>query len=74
MRADMAAAFFDFETTGKFTKAILRNEAPRPTASRLRDGKRVPVWSTEACLRFIANRHGIDSDASTATGSIADDI
>jgi hypothetical protein len=74
MRADMAAAFLDYETTGKFFKAIERREAPRPTATRLRDGKRVPVWPVEACLRFIADRHGIDSDASTVSRSIVDDI
>jgi len=75
MRADVVAAFLDYETTGKLSAAITRGEAPRPTATRLGDkGRREPVWSYEGCCRFIANRHGFDSSASTATRSIADEI
>jgi hypothetical protein len=63
MPADMVAAFFGHDTTGKLYKAIERREAPRPTATRLRDkGRREPVWAREACLRFVAERHGIASE------------
>lgn len=72
MRADMAAAFLDYETTGRLQQAILRNEAPRPTASRLRDGRRVPVWALDACRKFVANRHEIRSDAGAAVENIED--
>ncbi len=75
MRADMAAALLDYETTGKLMQAILRNEAPRATATRLRDGKRVPVWHLDACRKFLDNRHQIRSDAPIAANrSIADRI
>jgi hypothetical protein len=72
--AEMAAALLGFETTGKLYKAIARNEAPRPTATRLRDGRRVPVWALDACRKFVANRHEIRSDAAMEAKSIADDI
>jgi len=74
MPADMAAALLGFETTGKLLQAIARNEAPRPTATRLRDGKRVPVWALDACRKFVANRHEIVSDATAATKSAADRV
>ncbi len=74
MRADMAAALLDYETTGKLMQAILRNEAPRPTATRMRDGRRVPVWHLDACRKFLANRHELVSDAAAAVEDIADDI
>jgi hypothetical protein len=67
MRADMAAAFLDYATTGQLLAAILRNEAPRPTSNRLRNGKREPVWAHEALRTYVANRHEIPSDASPAT-------
>lgn len=75
MPADIAAALLGFETTGKLYKAIERKEAPRPTATRLNDGRRIPVWSLDACRKFVANRHEIRSDAPiAATRSIADRI
>lgn len=61
MRIDMAAAYFDYETTGKLLQAIARGEAPRPTATRLRDGRQIPVWALDACFKFVANRHEIVS-------------
>jgi hypothetical protein len=72
MRADLVAAFFDFKTTGELYKAILRAEAPRPTAFRRRDGRREPVWALEACRSHVANRHEIASDAAPARTSIVD--
>lgn len=74
MRIDMAAAYFDYETTGKLYKAIQRGEAPRPTATRLEKGRHIPVWALDACFKFVANRHEIRSDGNGNTGSIADDI
>jgi len=70
MRADMAAAFLDYETTGKLLAAILRGEAPRPTSTRLRNGKREPVWALDACRTHVANRHQIVSDVAPATERI----
>lgn len=71
MRADLAAAFLDFETTGKLFAAIMRGEAPRPTATRVRNGRREPVWSHEALRRHIARRHDIPDDGSVQTENIA---
>ena len=62
MRADLTAAYLDFATTGELYKAIQRGEAPRPTASRLRNGRREPVWALEACRAHVANRHEIAND------------
>lgn len=67
MRADMAAAFLDYETTGKLFAAVLRGEAPRPTATRLRAGRREPVWSLDGLRAFVAVRHG----TSPGTGGAA---
>jgi hypothetical protein len=72
MRADMAAAFLGYETTGRLIAAIVRGEAPRPTATRLRDGKREPVWAKVAIDAFLANRHKIVSDVSSATKRLGD--
>lgn len=62
MRADMAAAFLDYETTGQLSAAVLRGEAPRPTWTRLRNGRREPVWARDALEAHVANRHGNGSD------------
>jgi hypothetical protein len=72
MRADMAAAFLDYATTGELTKAITRGEAPRPTDTRLVKGCREPVWAREALASHVANRHGIASDVSPKRESIGD--
>src|SRR5258708_14704847 len=66
MRADMAAAYLDYATTGQLLAAVLRGEAPRPTANRLRNGKREPVWALDAVRSFVANHHEIRSDAAHA--------
>lgn len=66
MRADMAAALLGYDTTGELLAAIRRSEAPRPTATRLRHGKREPVWALDACRAHVANRHEIVSDAAAA--------
>ena len=42
MCADTTAAYFDLQTTGQLWKAIERGEAPRPSSTRLRNGKREP--------------------------------
>lgn len=72
MPADITAALFGLETTGKLFKAIERKEAPRPTATRMSDGRRVPVWHLEECRKFLANRHEIRSDAPAAIRSAVD--
>jgi hypothetical protein len=66
MRSDTAAAYFDHETTGYLVKAIQRGEAPPPTATRVRNGRREPVWAKAACDRFIENRHGLASESAAA--------
>jgi hypothetical protein len=57
MRSDMVAAYLDIATTGKLWESIQRGEAPRPTATRLFSGRRVPVWSRAECDAFIQRRH-----------------
>jgi hypothetical protein len=59
MRADMAVAYFDHETTGKLMIAVQRGEVPGPTATRIFNGRRVPVWSRAACDAFIERRHDL---------------
>jgi hypothetical protein len=63
MRADMVAAYFDYETTGELYAAVRRGEAPRPTGERLRKGRREPTWAFDALNTYVANRHEIASDA-----------
>jgi len=67
MRADMAAAFLDFETTGQLLAANMRGEAPRPTVTRLRNGRQVPLWARDAIMAHLARRHEI------GTGDAASD-
>jgi hypothetical protein len=62
MRADLAAYFLDYDTTGQFIGAIRRGEAPRATASRTSKGKKIPVWFRDALEEFVAERHGFSSD------------
>lgn len=59
MRADMAAAFFDFDTTSAFQAALARGEVPRPTDSRVRGQMREPLWSLDACRSFVTRRHDL---------------
>jgi hypothetical protein len=63
MRADMVAAYLDYETTGGLYAAVLRGEAPRPTGERLRNGRREPTWALDALKVHVAKRHEIASDA-----------
>lgn len=62
MRADMAAAFFDFEDTAALYRAMARGEAPKPSEVRHRGQAREPVWSVEACRKFIARRDEAPED------------
>jgi len=64
MRADMTAAYLDYATTGELYRAIQRGEAPRPSSTRLRNGRREPVWALEICRAHVARRHEIANDAS----------
>src|SRR5260221_672277 len=66
MRADMAAAYLDYAPPGRLLAAVMGGGAPRPTAPRLRNGKREPVWALDACRSFVANHHEIRSDAAVA--------
>lgn len=65
MRADVVAAFLDYDTTRELWKAIARNEAPRPTAYRVRGKRREPVWAYEICRAFVARRHEIENHGLT---------
>jgi hypothetical protein len=67
MRADLAANFFDFDTTGQFTAAISRGEAPPPTSTRTYNAKKVPVWARAACEEFILRRHDLSDDGAPST-------
>lgn len=62
MRAEVAAAFFDFDDVGSFLRAIARGEAPRPSDTRYGGSgrPREPLWSLELCRQFIALRHRLD--------------
>jgi hypothetical protein len=64
MRADVTAAYLDYATTGELWKAIGRGEAPRPSSTRLRNGKREPIWALDICRSYVARRNGINNDAS----------
>jgi hypothetical protein len=66
MRADMTAAYFDYETTGKLATAIERGEAPPATATRMFNGRRVPVWARAECDLFIQRRHDANFVVPTA--------
>jgi hypothetical protein len=63
MQADVAAAFLDFATTVDLYRAMLRNEAPRPSASRSMGGRRRPVWALDALRAYVARRHQLTHDA-----------
>jgi hypothetical protein len=62
MRADLTANFFDFDTTGQLIAAIGRGEAPPPTSTRTRNGKKIPVWARDICEAFVERRHGLSSE------------
>jgi hypothetical protein len=54
MRADMVAAFFDFEDTAELVAAVKRGEVPLPSAYRGRGKDREPVWSRAHLEHFVA--------------------
>jgi hypothetical protein len=62
MRADMVAAFFDFENTAELVAAVKRGEAPPPSAMRKRGKNAEPIWSRAHLEHFsapsIAARNG----------------
>ena len=53
MRADMVAAFLDFENTAELVAAVKRGEAPPPSAMR-KGEKAEPVWSLAHLEHFSA--------------------
>ena len=54
MRADMVAAFLDFENTAELVAAVKRGEAPPPSAMRKKGAKTEPVWSRASLEHFSA--------------------
>lgn len=54
MRADMVAAFLDFENTAELAVAVKRGEAPPPSALRKKGNKSEPVWSRNHLEHFSA--------------------
>jgi hypothetical protein len=54
MRADMAAAFLDYESTRDFICAVKCGEAPLPTTVRGKARSREPIWSRAELERFVA--------------------
>lgn len=68
MRADMAAAYLDFEDTAALFRAMARGEAPKPTEVRHRGQSREPVWSADACRQFISRKtEQFDDERSVAS-------
>ena len=64
MRADMAAAYLDYRTTGELARAVIRGEAPRPTSYHGIGRAREPVWSKAAIDNFAAPAKAMDLDRS----------
>jgi hypothetical protein len=54
MRADMAAAYLDFENTAELTRAIRQGKAPPPVSRRGKGRLRQPVWSKAILDHFAA--------------------
>ena len=54
MRADMVAAFFDFDNTAELVAAVTRGEAPLPSAMRKRGKTAEPAWSRVHLEHFSA--------------------
>jgi hypothetical protein len=70
MRADMTAAFLDFEDTKALAAAVTRGEAPPPSAMRGAGRAREPVWNRAALDRFLA-REGASGDAGSAAAKVS---
>jgi hypothetical protein len=64
MRADMAAAYLDYRTTGELARAVIRGEAPPPTSYHGIGRARQPVWSKAAIDNFTASAMALDLDRS----------
>lgn len=62
----MVAALLGYDTTGELFAAVGRSEAPRPTATRLRNGRRELVWALDACRAHVLHRHEIAGDRGAA--------
>ena len=54
MRADLAAAYLDFENTAELGRAIRRGDAPPPVSCRGKGRLRQPVWSKAIMDQFAA--------------------
>ena len=64
MRADMAAAYLDYRSTGELSRAVMRGEAPPPTCYHGIGRAREPVWSKAAIDNFTAPARAMDLDRS----------
>lgn len=54
MRADMVAAYLDYRDTAELREAIMRRDAPRPSALRGAGRNREPVWNRDDLDRHVA--------------------
>ena len=61
MRADLAAAYLDFDDTAEFRRAIRRGDAPPPVSYRGTGRLRQPVWSKALMDQFAAPLHSRDT-------------
>lgn len=67
MRADVAAAFFDFDTKDAFLRAVKRGQYPRPTSSRMAGKRREPLWALAVCEKFVVDQHALGHDGAATT-------
>lgn len=67
MRADMAAAYLDFQDAAQLSRAVSKGAAPPPTAIRGSGRSREPVWAKTRLDRFA---EGDDPDRATDLASL----
>jgi len=72
LRADMAAAFLDYQDTRELAAAVTRGEAPAPTATRRSGASREPIWARTAVERFVAKVNGVVNDSAVEVENIRD--
>lgn len=64
MRADMVAAYLDYQHTGELARALARGEAPPPTGYHGTGRARQPVWSKAVIDDWTAPCRGANSNRS----------
>ncbi|MBY0382784.1 MAG: hypothetical protein K2W78_12805 [Xanthobacteraceae bacterium] len=52
MRAEMVAAYLEYRDTGELSRAVVRGEAPQPTAFHRTGRSKEPVWTKMILDRF----------------------